>query len=151
MGSEYQVKRYNAYLRGFCQAFGEHEAQFEPDNDVNWLLAAEQVGLILSADVKRVFHRGLLGRRAEVPTLKVTETFLQLGDSRLSLSGESDRQGLHALRQLIQHEKPMHLYLTYHFTYPAGTRIVTFSKNTPLPIIYKEMRPVKVLVGGEDG
>ena len=146
MEFEYEIRRYTAYLRGFCQAFGEHEAQYEESNDINWLLADEQVGLILSPEVKRTFHRGILGHKSEVPTLKLSESSLELDYLRHPLENENDMRGLQALRQLIQQENPTHLYLTYHFIYPQGTRIVTFSKKTPLPILYKEMLPLKVVL-----
>ena len=145
MEFEYEIRRYTAYLRGFCQAFGEHEAEYEESNDINWLLADEQVGLILSPEVKRTFYREILGHKTVIPTLRLSESCLQLDDLRHPLKGENDLRGLQALRQLIQHENPTHLYLTYHFIYPAGTRIVTFSKKMPLPILYKEMRPLKVV------
>ncbi len=146
MEFEYEIRRYTAYLRGFCQAFGEHEGQYEESSDINWLLANEQVGLILSPEVKRTFYRVILGRETVIPTLRLSQSSLKLGDLRHPLEGENDMQGLQALRQLIQHESPTHLYLTYHFIYPPGTRIVTFSKKTPLPILYKKMRPLKVEV-----
>jgi hypothetical protein len=146
MEFEYEIRRYTAYLRGFCQAFGEHEGQYEESSDINWLLANEQVGLILSPEVKRTFYRVILGRETVIPTLRLSQSSLQLGDLKHPLEGENDMQGLQALRQLIQQESPTHLYLTYHFIYPPGTRIVTFSKQRPLPIFYKKMRPLKVVL-----
>ena len=145
MEFEYEIRRYTAYLRGFCQAFGDHEAEYEENNDINWLLANEQVGLILSPEVKRTFQRGILGNKTVIPTLRLSESSLQLNRLRHPLEGENDMRGLQALRQLLQQESPTYLYLTYHFIYQSGTRIVTFSKKMPLPIFYKEMRPLKVV------
>ena len=114
-------------------------------------LAEDQVGLILGENARRTFHRLLLGRRAGIPTLTLSESSLQAGHTRHVLHREDDRLGMLALRQLVQREEPTYLYLTYHLYYPAGTRIVTFSKRAPLPIIYKPMRPMKVQVVRERG
>jgi hypothetical protein len=146
MDFEYEIRRYTAYLRGFCQAFGDHQAEYEENNDINWLIADDQVGLILSAEVKRTFHREILGHKAVIPTLRLSGSSMQLDDSRHPAESENDIRGLQALRRLIQQENPTHLFLTYHFIYPPGTRIVTFSKKMPLPILYKEMRPLKVVI-----
>jgi len=40
--------------------------------------------------------------------------------------------------------KDLHLYLTYHFMYQRGTRIITFSNEQPWPLIYKEIEPMQV-------
>ncbi len=54
------------------------------------------------------------------------------------------KQDLKVFTQLMQAESDLHLYLTYHFMYPSGTRIVTLSQRKPLPIIYKEIRPMDI-------
>jgi hypothetical protein len=38
----------------------------------------------------------------------------------------------------------LHLYLTYHFLYRSGTRIVTLSRKQPLAIIYKQISPMQI-------
>jgi hypothetical protein len=37
-----------------------------------------------------------------------------------------------------------HVYLTSHFTYGTGARIITLSHWKPLQIIYKEICPMSV-------
>jgi hypothetical protein len=38
------------------------------------------------------------------------------------------------------------MYLTYHLIYPPGTRIITLSRKAPLPLLYKEMAPLPLIV-----
>jgi len=37
---ERELKRYAAYFRGWCQAFGEHESIHSEESGISWLLAS---------------------------------------------------------------------------------------------------------------
>ena len=56
--------------------------------------------------------------------------------------------GYAALRELLLGEAEVHMYLTYHLIYPPGTRIITLSRKAPLPLLYKEMAPLPLIVSG---
>ena len=141
---ERTVSRYSAYFRGWCQSFGEHEESFDQDSEINWLRADDQVGIVLTDEFKRLFYKKLLGGNS--PTLRLSKTHVELGDSSYPLEEQRDIEGMGALMALLRRDEPTHLYLTYHLLYPQGTRILTFSKKSPLLIIYKEMQPLKVVV-----
>jgi len=141
---ERTVSRYSAYFRGWCQAFGEHEEAFDEGSDINWLRADDQVGLVLSDEFRRLFYKELLGDKS--PTLRLSKTLVELGDSSCPLKEQRDVEGMNALMTLLRRDEPTHLYLTYHLLYPQGTRILTFSKKSPLLLIYKEMRPLSVVI-----
>lgn len=143
---ERTIRRYSGYFRGWCQAFGEHEQSFDEGNEINWLLADDQVGLILTDEVTRLFYTELLGDKKVIPTLRLSETYVELGDSNYPLKGQRDIEGMGALMALLRRDEPTCLYLSYHLLYPQGTRIVTFSKKTPQLILYKEMRSLRVVI-----
>ena len=117
---------------------------FDENSEINWLRADDQIGLVLADEVRRLFYRELLGD--ESPTLRLSETHVELGDSSYTLEEQRDIEGMGELMALLRRDEPTHLYLTYHLLYPQGTRILTFSKKSPLPIIYREMRPLRVVV-----
>ncbi len=50
------------------------------------------------------------------------------------------------LKEFLRNEKELHLFLSSHFCYPSGTRIITFAKKKPSIILYKEMQPLKVVL-----
>ena len=141
---ELTVSRYSAYFRGWCQAFGEHEESFDEAREINWLCAAHQVGLVLTDELRKRFQRKLL--RDKSPALLLSRMQVELGDSIYPLTREQDIEGMGTLMDLLRRDEPTHLYLTYHLLYPQGTRILTFSKKSPLAIIYKQMRPLKVVL-----
>lgn len=144
MQLERTVRRYTAYFRGWCQTFGEHEAVALPDEDISCLFAEEQIGFILSRELTRALYREVLGRQLSSPQLDINPERMRVGQFRLMLPEIWKQRGLQMLNQLMQAEKDLHLYLTYHLTYPSGTRIVTLSQRKPLPIIYKEIRPMDI-------
>lgn len=69
---------------------------------------------------------------------------MRIGDFHYTLSATGNRQGSDALRQILENPGALHLYLTYHFLYQSGTRIITLSRKQPLPIIYKQIRPMYI-------
>lgn len=146
MTTERWVKRYSAYFLGWCQTFGEHQKTPPTDDEIKWLFADGQIGLILRDDILRVFQRELLGRRNREPVLTIAPTYVQTGDLVLSTVEERHQPATRQLRSLLQAPAALHMYLTYHLLYPPGTRIVTFSHKTPLGLLYKEIEPLRVLL-----
>jgi len=144
MPLERTVRRYTAYFRGWCQAFGEHELVAPQEEAINWLLGDQQIGFILSGELTRSLYREVLGKQRSSPLLDVSAEGVRVGGFRQVLPDIWRDQGLKMFTQLMQAESDLHLYLTYHLVYPTGTRIVTLSTRKPLPIIYKEISPMDI-------
>jgi len=148
---EREVKRYAAYFRGWCQAFGEHRLEPSGDDAVSWLIAEQQLGIILSRPLTRALYREALGQRRQPPLLSISPRQLQVGAFCYRFRKPLEPSVLEALTQLLQGPQTLHLYLTYHFMYPSGTRIITLSHNKPLHIIYKEIGSMRIgLLAGND-
>jgi len=143
MAKERILRRYTGYFRGWCQAFGEHDSQVDEHSDVSWLVTHDQVGLILSEPLRRAAYRELLAHQ-EAVRLVIGEGFVQAGSLRYEAVSPIEHKGVQALRALLARESQLHLYLTYHFVYPRGTRIVTFSRHSPLALLYKPIEPLIV-------
>lgn len=141
---EREVKRYAAYFRGWCQAFGEHEAQALDDDAINWLVAEQQVGIILPRPVTRALYREALRGQRAPPLLTISSRCLQVGAFHYPFPKPLEARILDALRDILQTQHDLHLYLTYHFMYPSGTRIITLSRAKPLHIIYKEIGLMRI-------
>jgi len=149
---EREVKRYAAYFRGWCQAFGEHQTQPSGDDAVSWLVADQQLGIILSRPLTRALYREVLGQPRQPPLLSISPRQLQAGAFTYRFHKPLEPPVLEALAELLQGPQNLHLYLTYHFMYPSGTRIITLSRNKPLHIIYKEIGTLRIAVlTGDDG
>lgn len=144
MPLERKVRRYTAYFRGWCQAFGEHDLVAPQDEGINWLLGKKQIGLILPGALTRSLYREVLGKQRPSPLLDINAERVQVGGFRQVLPQIWREQGLKVFTELMQADKDLHLYLTYHFVYPSGTRIVTLSQRKPLSIIYKEVKPMDI-------
>ncbi len=146
MSFECELKRYAAYFRGWCQAFGEIDREFEGANGITWLLAEDQVGLILPDQLRREVYKQVLGKKAKTNELVVSHDFFQLGGAGIHVSSDQVQRYLGMLLKSFTTSQTLHLYLTYHFTYPSGTRFVTLSKKAPLRIIYKEIEPMLIRI-----
>lgn len=144
MSPQRKVQRYAAYFEGWCQAFGEHENLSREKNAINWLLAENQVGFILPEKLTKALYRDVLGRHRESPTLAISQDCVLVGKFHYTLSATGDQRGIDALRQILENPDDLHLYLTYHFFYPSGTRIITLSRKQPLGIIYKQISPMHI-------
>lgn len=147
MTSEYKVHRYAAYFRGWCQSFGEHEAQFTENESISWLYGDKQIGLILPKELSKKLYREVLGKPQATPVLTLNRDCVCVGNFQHTFSDPHDLAGLGKLIQMLASGKQLHLYLTYHFMYQRGTRIITFSTEQPWPLIYKEIEPMQVSVG----
>ncbi|GMR07024.1 MAG: hypothetical protein BMS9Abin26_0026 [Gammaproteobacteria bacterium] len=147
MAKKFEIKRYSAYFRDWCQAFGEHEGEYLEDRDINWLFGEDQLGLILSPALKKGLYRELLGTRELAPVLTLTPESASIGNTQMDFSTGYERQGATVLRSLLDDRHMTHMYLTYHIMYPHGVRIITFSHKTPLTILYKAIDPVVIELG----
>ena len=56
MTHKLQIRRYAAYIKGWCQAYGEHEGLFTEDESISWLYTDEQTGLILPAGLGKKLY-----------------------------------------------------------------------------------------------
>ncbi len=141
-----ELKRYAAYFRGWCQAFGEIDNELEGANGITWLLAEDQVGLILPDQLRREVYKQVLRKKAKTNVLTVSDSYFQLGDTGFDVSSNEVQEYLSGLLCAFTVSQALHLYLTYHLTYPSGTRFVTISKKAPLRIIYKEIEPMIIRI-----
>ena len=141
---ERAVKRYAAYFRGWCQAFGEHEAEAADDDAISWLVAERQVGIILPRPVTRALYREALRGQRAPPLLTISSRYLQVGAFHYPFRKPLETHIRDALWDILLTSHDLHLYLTYHFMYPSGTRIITLSRDKPLHIIYKEIGLMRI-------
>jgi len=146
MALDRTVKRYTGYFRGWCRTFGEHDAVYSEASDLHWLIAEDQIGLILNEKLRRILFHSLLGKRRKSPTLVISASDIRIGSSRFRFTGPYDQLPLQGLRRLVTENETLHIYLTYHLTYRSGTRIITLSRKPPLMLLYKEMAPMHIRV-----
>lgn len=145
MSSNYTIHRYAAYFKGWCQAFGEHEARFTKDESIAWLYGNDQIGLILPPELGKQLQREVLGKKHhKSPLLTLSRDCVCIGNFQHSFSDPHDLDGLAKLSEKLRGDKDLHLFLTYHFMYQRGTRIITFSTEQPWPLVYKEIEPIQI-------
>lgn len=145
MSNNYTIHRYAAYFKGWCQAFGEHEARFTKDESFAWLYGNNQIGLILPAEWGKQLLREVLGKKnSHRPVLTLSQDSFSIGDFQHSFADPHDLAGLREVIEILHSGKELHLFLTYHFMYQRGTRIITFSTEQPWPLIYKEIEPMQI-------
>ncbi len=146
MALERLLRRYSAYYRGWCQAFGDHEISSESDEDINWIFGEGNIGLILSPQLRKRFFRELMVGVHGAPTLELAEDYAQINEFRHPVDAGASRLGLGRLIALLEQDQDIYLFQTYHFCYPEGTRILTFSIRKPLMIMYKEVGPMQARI-----
>jgi hypothetical protein len=140
---ECEVKRYSAYFRGWCQAFGEHESIQGEQSGISLLFADNQVGLVLPKPlIKPLYREVLLHERA--PPLKFGNKDMQVGSLQVEFASEQEKKGLATIRKFFAAGNKFHLFLTSHLLYQSGSRIITFSNRKPLLIIYKEIGTMQI-------
>jgi hypothetical protein len=144
MAHEHQIRRYSAYLKGWCQAFGEHEGLFADDDSIGWLFGEEQIGLILPQGLNKKLYREVLGKKRKSPVLTLRPDCVCAGQFHQGFSSPTDMSGLSKLHKLLNTNTGIHLFLSYHIMYQRGTRIITFSRTPPWPLIYKEIDPMQL-------
>jgi hypothetical protein len=143
MTFEYELKRYAAYYKGWCQAFGEHESVAGEDTGISWLFSEKQVGFISPRKMTKSLLREIL-RKRETPTLTISQRGVQIGNFYYRPSKASDESALLAIANFLETGNCAHIYLTSHFMYGTGTRILTLSSKKPLTIIYKEIGTMRI-------
>jgi hypothetical protein len=143
MTHEYELQRYAAYFRGWCQAFGEHDSIPNEDTGMCWLLSEHQAGFVLRPQLTRSLYREIL-RKNDTPVLELSRKGARIGAFHYPLSGVADEQGIAAIKRILENCSNSCLFMTSHFTYGTGTRILTLSNKKPLPIIYKEIGCMRI-------
>ena len=146
-----QLKRYAAYFRGWCQAFGEHEGIQCEQSGIDWLLADHQVGLVLPQRYIKPLRREVL-LHSNTPSLTFYDDHIQVGEIRVALEKKQEQKALEAMAAVLGSAEQVHLYLTSHLLYGGGNRNITFSSRKPLLIIYKEIgtRRVRMIESGDE-
>lgn len=135
---ERELKRYAAYFKGWCQAFGEHESIPGADGGISWLLAENQAGFVLPPTVIKPLYREILLHR-HVPTLTISRDHVEIGSLQFPLALRHEQRALDAIANILDAGNEGHLFLTSHLMYGTGARIMTFSSKKPVAIIYKEI------------
>ena len=138
MTHERRVRRYAAYFKGWCQAFGEHESFTDEASGISWLYNDGQIGFILPQQVTRPLYRAMLWQNP-TPTIVLSRKYFEVGALRIPLTGWYDSRALNAIENMLRGGAGFHFFLTSHFMYGTGTRILTLSTRKPLAIIYKEI------------
>jgi len=138
MTTKYELKRYAAYYRGWCQAFGEHESVPGEDTGISWLFGENQIGFISPREQTKLLLREIL-RKRETPTLTISRNSVQIGAFYYRPAKASDESALLTVTNFLETGHGSHIFLTSHFMYGTGTRILTVSRKKPLSIIYKEI------------
>ena len=143
MAHEYTIRRYAAYFRGWCQAFGEHQSVTDEATGISWLFNESQVGFILPGHLTKSLHREVLGRNKN-PILHVSGNTARVGTVDFVLPDIQQIYTQGEIRNVLNSSGESCLFLTSHFMYGTGTRIITLSGRKPLPIIYKEIGSMKI-------
>lgn len=147
MANEVLIKRYNTYYQGWCLSFGEHEADTDEDRDLYWLIGEARIGMAVSPKLKRTLNLALLGHHEKTPELVLENDTLKAQDTVIyKLTDEVDKEGMGQLKIFLDGKDDLHLFITSHFGYPSGTCILTFSREKPTILLYKEMQPLKVMI-----
>jgi hypothetical protein len=140
---ERELKRYSAYFRGWCQAFGEHESIPGEESGIHWLFTEHQVGFILPQQIIRQLYREVL-LHLEPPPLRFSHDAVKIGSLQFALARHQEKRILSLIENILTNGHDFHVYLTSHFMYGTGARIITLSARKPLSIIYKEIGILRI-------
>lgn len=146
MSFECEIKRYAAYYAGWCVAFGEHKMSYDGEKEINWLVAEDKIGIAVAPRLKRALDRELLGRHQNDPFIRLADSSVAINERVFELESAYERRCLDQLKLLFKNDEQVHMFLTSHFCYPPGTRIITFTKKKPLVVMYKEIQPLKLTI-----
>lgn len=146
MASTRPIRRYTAFFRGWAQAFGEHRLISDPRTPLRWLIGEHQLGLILTADSRRQLY-ALFLRRSDrrPPTLTWGAQSLRLDQADWPL-GQAPTEVRAQAERLLSVEDALHLFQTYHLVFAPGTRILTLSQRAPLPLLYREIDAIELVL-----
>ena len=150
MSFERLIKRYSAYYSGWCVAFGEHEITYDEDKEINWLHGESKIGFALAQRLKRILLRELLGKHVDIPTITLADSYVKINERKYELMSERDMQEMEVLKDFFRSPDDIHMFMTSHFCYPPGTKIITFSTKKPLLIMYKEIKPLRLVITEEN-
>ncbi|MCP5419106.1 MAG: hypothetical protein H6970_02330 [Gammaproteobacteria bacterium] len=142
---ERKIKRYGAYFFGWCQAFGEHEITYEEEHDIYWLFSESRIGITVAPRLRRRALKEIL-KQVDNPTITLSYSHARLNDLTYTPQTEQDREGLRQVVDFLTRNDAAHVFLTNHFCYPPGTKILTLSNKSPLLILYKEIPPLTVRI-----
>jgi hypothetical protein len=140
------IKRYNAYYKGWCLAFGEHTADYDDYRDISWLFGEDRIGLILTPSLLKKAQYELLGHHQALPELQLSNHSVSFNAFDYALQDDIDLKNAQRFKQFLLESKEIHMFLCSHLIYPPKTRILTFSTQKPLIIMYKEMQPLKLTI-----
>ena len=140
---ERDLKRYAAYFRGWCQAFGDHESIYEDPSGINWLTAENQVGLVLPGPLIKALYREVL-MHDQAPTLNFKRKGVEVGSLVIPIGKNYQKQALAAMSKILETGDEIHVFVTSHLLYGSGSKIITFSNKKPLAIIYKEIGTMRI-------
>jgi len=144
MPTERRVRRYTAFFPGWATAFGAHEKDAEDPRGLIWLYGEGQLGLLLNTELKEFLYPLFLGHsHEEAPIVALGNHTLRIQGVELAI-GTAYRRPFDALTDLLGHEGDLHLSQTYHLVYPSGTRILTLGCKAPLPLVYREIAPLRL-------
>lgn len=145
MSSSRIINRYNAYYRGWCLAFGDHDAEYEQEREVNWLNGEDKIGLILSSGLRKQFQRVFLSQAQDELGLVLSNDVVKMREFAYRINTDIDRVYIQRLRDFLLNSDDLHMFLSSHFFY-QGERIITFANKKPLPIMYKMMEPINLTI-----
>ncbi|MCU7905276.1 MAG: hypothetical protein KZQ76_05345 [Candidatus Thiodiazotropha sp. (ex Epidulcina cf. delphinae)] len=140
------IKRYNAYYKDWCLAFGEHTVEYEEERDINWLFGEDRIGLILSRALWKEAQHQLLGHHQEIPQLVLSDDTVGINKFDYRLKDDIGRMNIQKLKTFLLSKEELHMFLSSHLFYPSHTRIITFAMKKPLLIMYKEMQPLQLII-----
>jgi hypothetical protein len=140
---EREPKRYSAYFRGWCQAFGEHESLPREESGIHWLFTEQQAGFILPQPITRQLYREVLLQR-KPPPLTFGRNMVEIGSLRFALARHQEKRILDVIEHVLTSGDDFHVFLTSHLMYGTGARIITLSTKKPLSIIYKEIGTLRI-------
>jgi hypothetical protein len=140
---ERDLKRYSAYFRGWCQAFGEHESIYRDETGISWLTASTQLGLVLPKPMIKQLYREVL-LREQAPMVKFRRKFIEIGSLEIPIGKKHQKKARKAMEQILESGDEVHVFLTSHLMYGSGSKIITFSSKKPLAIIYKEIGTMRI-------
>ena len=95
------VKRYSAYYRGWCTAFGEHDVYYEEDQPINLLYGEERMGLVVSPEIRKQLIRELLGHHETLPAVTLANSSILINELHIPVEKEEDRERLFQFRDFF--------------------------------------------------
>jgi len=106
---ERDLKRYAAYFRGWCQAFGEHESIYRDNSGINWLTAPTQLGLVLPTPlIKELYREVLLHEQA--PSVKFRRKFIEIGSLEIPIEKKHQKLARNEITKILEDSVEVHVF-----------------------------------------